>query len=82
MELICTAGCRWHFSNARFFRGFIAALIAGLFYGMTFVPVIYMMDNPDKFPSFPDDSLAYVFSHYFGIFLTATVIFIGYAMVK
>lgn len=62
--------------------GFIAALIAGLFYGMTFVPVIYMMDNPDKFPSFPDDSLAYVFSHYFGIFLTATVIFIGYAMVK
>ncbi|WKX92153.1 hypothetical protein Q1695_010295 [Nippostrongylus brasiliensis] len=62
--------------------GFVAALIAGVFYGMTFVPVIYMMDNPDLFVGYPDDGLAYVFSHFFGIFLTATVIFIGYAAVK
>lgn len=58
------------------------SLIAGVFYGMTFVPVIYMMDNPATFPNYPQDGLAYVFSHYFGIFLTSTAIFIGYAMVK
>ncbi|VDM67919.1 unnamed protein product [Strongylus vulgaris] len=62
--------------------GFAMALIAGVFYGMTFVPVIYMMDNPDLFPNYPQDSLSYVFSHYFGIFLTATTLFIGYAAIK
>ncbi|KAK6730228.1 hypothetical protein RB195_006970 [Necator americanus] len=62
--------------------GFAMALIAGVFYGMTFVPVIYMMDNPEKFPGYPQDGLSYVFSHYFGIFLTATAIFIGYALIK
>ncbi|KJH46209.1 hypothetical protein DICVIV_07729 [Dictyocaulus viviparus] len=58
------------------------SLIAGVFYGLTFVPVNYMVDNPHKFPKYPEDGLAYVFSHYFGIFLTATVIFIGYAINK
>ncbi|PIO72611.1 hypothetical protein TELCIR_05452 [Teladorsagia circumcincta] len=62
--------------------GIAMALGAGLFYGMTFVPVIYMIDNPEKFPSHPDDGLAYVFSHYFGIFLTSTAMFICYAVVK
>ncbi|EYC25578.1 hypothetical protein Y032_0011g1283 [Ancylostoma ceylanicum] len=62
--------------------GFVMALIAGVFYGMTFVPVIFMIDNPETFPNYPQDGLAYVFSHYFGIFLTATAIFIGYAIIK
>ncbi|CAJ0594048.1 unnamed protein product [Cylicocyclus nassatus] len=62
--------------------GIAMSLIAGVFYGMTFVPVIYMMDNPKTFPEYPMDSLSYVFSHYFGIFLTATTLFIGYAMIK
>ncbi|KAK6049648.1 hypothetical protein COOONC_12847 [Cooperia oncophora] len=62
--------------------GIAMALVAGVFYGMTFVPVIYMMDNPEKFPNYPDDGLTYVFSHYFGIFLTSTVMFVAYAMVK
>ncbi|VDM57440.1 unnamed protein product [Angiostrongylus costaricensis] len=62
--------------------GFVLALSSGLFYGLTFVPVNYMMDNPDKFPDYPQDVLAYVFSHYFGIFFTASTIFIGYAIVK
>ncbi|KAK6028780.1 hypothetical protein OSTOST_05134 [Ostertagia ostertagi] len=62
--------------------GIAMALAAGVFYGMTFVPVIVMMENPDKFPNYPDDGLAYVFSHYVGIFVTASVIFVGYAAIK
>ncbi|KAJ1373197.1 hypothetical protein KIN20_035545 [Parelaphostrongylus tenuis] len=62
--------------------GFSLALCSGIFYGITFVPVNYMIDNPDKFPNYPKDGLAYVFSHYFGIFLTASAIFIGYALIK
>ncbi|PIO69710.1 hypothetical protein TELCIR_08463, partial [Teladorsagia circumcincta] len=58
------------------------ALVAGVFYGITFVPVIVMIENPDIFPSYPDDGLAYVFSHYVGIFITASVIFVSYAAVK
>uniref|UniRef100_A0A1I7XNW7 Transmembrane protein 144 n=1 Tax=Heterorhabditis bacteriophora TaxID=37862 RepID=A0A1I7XNW7_HETBA len=62
--------------------GFALALCSGVFYGMTFVPVIYMLDNPEKYPGQPTDGLAYVFSHYFGIFITATAIFLGYIIVK
>ncbi|CAB3408941.1 unnamed protein product [Caenorhabditis bovis] len=60
----------------------IAALISGFFYGMTFVPVIYMIDNPDKFSGYPVDGLSYVFSHYFGIFLTSTSLFVVYSLIK
>lgn len=56
----------------------LVALLAGIFYGLTFVPVIYMIDNPDRFPDHPTDGLSYVFSHFFGIFLMATLIFIVY----
>ncbi|GMS88935.1 hypothetical protein PENTCL1PPCAC_11110, partial [Pristionchus entomophagus] len=57
---------------------FITALVAGVFYGLTFVPVIYIQDNPEKFPNASTAGLPYVFSHYCGIFLTSTVIFIVY----
>ncbi|KAK6012583.1 hypothetical protein OSTOST_22246, partial [Ostertagia ostertagi] len=36
----------------------------------------------DQFPNHPMDPLPYVFSHYFGIFLTATAIFTGYAVMR
>lgn len=61
---------------------FIAALVAGLFYGMTFVPVIRMIDSPDIYKGYPVDGLSYVFSHYFGIFLTSTVIFLIYSIFR
>ncbi|KAJ1348768.1 hypothetical protein KIN20_004159 [Parelaphostrongylus tenuis] len=54
------------------------ALIAGVFYGVTFVPVIYIQDHPEKFPGASKNGLTYVFSHFCGIFLTATLIFILY----
>ncbi|KAK6012582.1 hypothetical protein OSTOST_22247 [Ostertagia ostertagi] len=65
-----------------FFSGICLAVAAGAFYGLTFVPVIYMIENPDQFPNHPMDPLPYVFSHYFGIFLTATAIFTGYAVMR
>ncbi|EFP03107.1 hypothetical protein CRE_28219 [Caenorhabditis remanei] len=61
---------------------FIAALIAGVFYGMTFVPVIRMIDNPETYKGFPTDGLSYVFSHYFGIFITSTIIFVLYSIFR
>ncbi|CAJ0559265.1 unnamed protein product, partial [Mesorhabditis spiculigera] len=62
--------------------GIVLALISGCFYGLTFVPVIYMQDNLDKFPGAPVDGLSYVFSHYFGIFISGTALFLGYAIFK
>ncbi|KAK5974149.1 Transmembrane protein [Trichostrongylus colubriformis] len=58
------------------------AIMAGVFYGLNFVPVIYMIDNPDRFPGYPTDGLSYVFSHFFGIFLTATAIFLIYTVFR
>ncbi|PAV82076.1 hypothetical protein WR25_26996 isoform B [Diploscapter pachys] len=60
----------------------LLSLLAGAFYGNTFVPVIYMTDHPEIFVGYPTDQLSYVFSHFFGIFLTATVIFVFYAIFK
>ncbi|CAJ0590371.1 unnamed protein product [Cylicocyclus nassatus] len=56
------------------------AVCVGICYGLTFVPVVYILDNPDKYPDHPKEALAYVFSNFFGIFLTANAIFIAYAV--
>ncbi|WKY00093.1 hypothetical protein Q1695_014737 [Nippostrongylus brasiliensis] len=64
-------------STKRFLAVFVA-LIAGFFYGITFVPVIYIQDHPEKFPGASRDGLDYVFSHYCGIFLTATFLLVLY----
>ena len=55
------------------------ALIAGIFYGITFVPVIYIQDNVE---GAPQDGLPYVFSHYTGILLTASLIFFIYSIIN
>lgn len=61
---------------------FVAAVISGLFYGMTFVPVSRMIDNPQIYKGYPSVFLPYVFSHYFGIFLTSTIIFVIYIIFR
>ncbi|ETN68870.1 hypothetical protein NECAME_15590 [Necator americanus] len=38
----------------------ITAVCAGVLYGLNFVPVIYMIDNPDRYPNYPKDGLAYL----------------------
>ncbi|KAK6755507.1 hypothetical protein RB195_014089 [Necator americanus] len=60
----------------------ITAVCAGVLYGLNFVPVIYMIDNPDRYPNYPKDGLAYVLSHFFGIFVSATIIFIVYGIAR
>jgi hypothetical protein len=58
------------------------ALIAGLFYGVTPVPVVYIEDNHDKFPNSPRTGLSFMFSMFFGILLASTVIFFVYSVWK
>ncbi|KAK6055821.1 hypothetical protein COOONC_06674 [Cooperia oncophora] len=54
------------------------ALVAGIFYGTTFVPVIYIQDHPEMFPDATKNGLAYVFAYYCGIFFTATFLLVLY----
>ncbi|KAI1702619.1 transmembrane family of transporters domain-containing protein [Ditylenchus destructor] len=59
------------------------ALFVGVFYVMCLTTITAMIDSPDVFGyDNPKDSLSYVFSHYTGMFLTSTVIFIGYSICK
>ncbi|GMT00163.1 hypothetical protein PENTCL1PPCAC_22337 [Pristionchus entomophagus] len=62
---------------------FVLSIISGVLYGVTFAPVNYMIDQHDtKFQTYPTNGLDYVFSHYFGIFVTSTVLFLGYCIYK
>ncbi|GMT28067.1 hypothetical protein PFISCL1PPCAC_19364, partial [Pristionchus fissidentatus] len=63
---------------------FVLSIISGVLYGVTFAPVNCMIDNHDKpaFANHPTNGLDYVFSHYFGIFLTSTALFLGYCIYK
>uniref|UniRef100_A0A914DRH3 Transmembrane protein 144 n=1 Tax=Acrobeloides nanus TaxID=290746 RepID=A0A914DRH3_9BILA len=54
------------------------SLFAGVFYGVTFVPVVYIQDHHDKFPSAPESAIAFALSHYCGIYLTSTAFFFIY----
>uniref|UniRef100_A0A1I7U367 Transmembrane protein 144 n=1 Tax=Caenorhabditis tropicalis TaxID=1561998 RepID=A0A1I7U367_9PELO len=60
----------------------ITSLVAGVFYGITFVPVIYIQDHPERYPTAPKTGLGYVFSHYTGIFCAASTIMIGYTVLS
>jgi hypothetical protein len=65
--------------NFKNFSAIGLALFAGVFYGFTFTPVIYMQDNPLLFtPQPPKEALHYVFSHFTGIYLMSTLAFIIY----
>ncbi|KAI1701846.1 transmembrane family of transporters domain-containing protein [Ditylenchus destructor] len=59
------------------------ALFIGVFYVMCLTTIIAVIDSPDVFGyDNPKDSLSYVFSHYTALFVTSTVIFIGYSICK
>ncbi|VDO15027.1 unnamed protein product [Rodentolepis nana] len=60
------------------FVGFFLAIIAGFFYGTNFMPVIYVQQQPGNSQA----GLDYVFAHFLGIWLTSTIIFVIYALVK
>lgn len=53
-------------------------MMAGSFYGTTFMPVIYVQQKPDA----SKNGLDYVFAHFLGIWLTSTIIFVLYSIAK
>jgi len=62
--------------------GIIMALISGSLYGVNIAPVVYIQDNAASFDGAPIDGLPYVFSHYFGAFITCTLGFVVYALIR
>ncbi|KAJ6668736.1 hypothetical protein lerEdw1_012219, partial [Lerista edwardsae] len=61
------------------------AVIAGMFYGSSFVPVLYIKDhgrrNGTVYTGASQFDLDYVFAHFSGIFLTSTTYFLIYCAV-
>ncbi|XP_006867981.1 PREDICTED: transmembrane protein 144 [Chrysochloris asiatica] len=61
------------------------AVISGILYGCTFVPIIYIKDhskrNDSDYAGASQYDLDYVFAHFSGIFLTSTVYFLAYCIV-
>uniref|UniRef100_A0A914LYF0 Uncharacterized protein n=1 Tax=Meloidogyne incognita TaxID=6306 RepID=A0A914LYF0_MELIC len=41
-----------------------------------------IQDHLELFPGSPKSGLNYIFSHYFGVFIGATCIFIGYSIIN
>lgn len=62
------------------------AVTAGIFYGSSFVPVLYIKDhgrrNGTMYTGASQFDLDYVFAHFSGILLTSTVYFLIYCAVK
>ncbi|XP_055452598.1 transmembrane protein 144 [Psammomys obesus] len=60
------------------------AVISGVLYGSTFVPIIYIKDhskiNDSIYAGASQYDLDYVFAHSSGIFLTSTVYFVAYSV--
>ncbi|KAF4011847.1 hypothetical protein G4228_003374 [Cervus hanglu yarkandensis] len=65
-------------------RGCSLAVISGILYGSTFVPIIYIKDhskrNDSIYAGASQNDLDYVFAHFSGIFLTSTVYFLAYCV--
>jgi hypothetical protein len=64
------------------FRCITLALISGFFYCTTLVPIFIMEENAEMFPNAPRIGPPYVFSHFFGIFMCSSAIFIVYTIVR
>ncbi|XP_007496244.2 transmembrane protein 144 isoform X1 [Monodelphis domestica] len=65
--------------------GCVLAVVSGILYGCSFVPVIYIKDHGKRNDSIYAGSsqydLDYVFAHFSGIFVTSTVYFLVYCMI-
>ncbi|MCI4395059.1 hypothetical protein PGIGA_G00175960 [Pangasianodon gigas] len=62
------------------------AVVAGLLYGSSFIPMLYIKNHADQqdsqFVGASQFDLDYVFAHFSGIFLTSTVYFVIYCAFK
>ncbi|XP_025917007.1 transmembrane protein 144 isoform X6 [Apteryx rowi] len=67
-------------------RGCSLAVVAGILYGSSFVPVLYIKDhgrrNGTIYTGASQFDLDYVFAHFSGIFLTSTIYFLIYCAVR
>ncbi|XP_043827744.1 transmembrane protein 144 [Dromiciops gliroides] len=65
--------------------GCVLAVVSGILYGCSFVPIIYIKDHGKRNDSIYAGSsqydLDYVFAHFSGIFVTSTVYFLAYCMI-
>ncbi|KAH0505138.1 Transmembrane protein 144 [Microtus ochrogaster] len=72
--------------SAKYHRivGCSLAVISGILYGLTFVPIIYIKDhskrNESVYAGASQFDLDYIFAHSSGIFLTSTVYFVAYCV--
>ncbi|XP_021252392.1 transmembrane protein 144 isoform X1 [Numida meleagris] len=68
------------------FVGCSLAVVAGILYGSSFVPVLYIKDhgrrNETIYAGASQFDLDYVFAHFSGIFLTSTIYFLIYCAVR
>ncbi|KAB5518553.1 hypothetical protein PHYPO_G00167380 [Pangasianodon hypophthalmus] len=66
--------------------GSALAVVAGLLYGSSFIPMLYIKNHADQqdsqFVGASQFDLDYVFAHFSGIFLTSTVYFVIYCAFK
>ncbi|ROI16058.1 Transmembrane protein 144 [Anabarilius grahami] len=66
--------------------GTFLAVVAGVLYGTSFVPVLYIKNHADdpksQYNGASQFDLDYVFAQYSGIFLTSTVYFLLYCAIK
>uniref|UniRef100_A0A8D2IVV3 Transmembrane protein 144 n=1 Tax=Varanus komodoensis TaxID=61221 RepID=A0A8D2IVV3_VARKO len=73
---------REHVSLVLLLLGCSLAVIAGILYGSSFVPVLYIKDHGRKngtaYTGASQYDLDYVFAHFSGIFLTSTIYFLIY----
>ncbi|NXD89688.1 TM144 protein, partial [Chaetorhynchus papuensis] len=62
------------------------AVVAGILYGSSFIPVLYIKDhgrrNETGYTGASQFDLDYVFAHFSGIFLTSTIYFLIYCAVR
>ncbi|XP_036620586.1 transmembrane protein 144 [Trichosurus vulpecula] len=65
--------------------GCVLAVVSGILYGSSFVPIIYIKDHGKRNDSIYAGSsqydLDYVFAHFSGIFVTSTLYFLAYCMI-
>uniref|UniRef100_A0A183C704 EamA domain-containing protein n=1 Tax=Globodera pallida TaxID=36090 RepID=A0A183C704_GLOPA len=73
---------KWLMRNSHRLLCILLALFCGFFYSVTVIPVLFIQDNLELFPDAPLSGLNYIFSHYFGIFLSSSAIFIVNALIK
>jgi len=59
--------------------GATLSVLSGVFYGLSFTPVIYVKEN---YKDAPQHDIDYVFAHFSGIYATSTFYFIVYCMFK